>query len=157
MTKQIEVNLKEPHHKQKDFIYSPVKHRVVRAGRRSGKTTGVGILSVVNLLQGHRILYATPTQEQIGKYWWEVTTALKPLLEAGIYRKNEAEKFILPCHGVSEARIKAKTAYRPDHLRGDYADILILDEYQLMDPEVWSKVGAPMLLDTDGQVIFIYN
>ncbi|GAG56107.1 unnamed protein product, partial [marine sediment metagenome] len=112
---------------------------------------------MVKLLEGRRILYATPTQEQIGKFWWEVTTALKPAFEAGIYRKNETEKYIVPCHGDSEARIKAKTAWNANTLRGDFADLLILDEYQLMDPEVWSLVGAPMLLDNDGDVVFIYT
>lgn len=154
---QITVNLKEPHAKQREFIYHPSKRRVCRAARRGGKTTAVSILAVINFLQGRRILYATPTQEQIGKFWWEVTTALKPLLEAGIYRKNETEHYIVPARGDSEARIKAKTAWNANTLRGDYADLLILDEYQLMDPEVWSLVGAPMLLDNDGDAIFIYT
>ena len=157
MAKQIEINLKEPHEMQGGFIYHPAKRKVCRAARRSGKTTGVAMLSVINLLKGRRILYATPTQEQIGKFWWEVTTAMKPAVEAGIYRKNETEHYIVPAHGESEARIKAKTAWNANTLRGDYADLLILDEYQLMDPEVWSLVGAPMLLDNDGDVIFIYT
>jgi len=115
------------------------------------------MLATIKLLEGRRILYATPTQEQIGKFWWEVTTALKPVIEAGVYRKNETEHYIVPVHGESEARIKAKTAWNANTLRGDWADLLILDEYQLMDPEVWSLVGAPMLLDNDGDVIFIYT
>jgi len=102
-------------------------------------------------------LYATPTQEQIGRFWWEVTTAMKPALDAGVYKKNESEKYIVPVHGKSEARIKAKTAWNANTLRGDFADLLILDEYQQMDPEVWSLVGAPMLLDNDGDCVFIYT
>jgi hypothetical protein len=154
---QIEINLKDPHEKQRNFIYSAAKRKVCRAGRRSGKTTGVSIYAVMKLLEGRRILYATPTQEQITRFWWEVTTAMKPALEANLYRKNETEKYIVPVHGKSEARIKAKTAWNANTLRGDYADLLILDEYQQMDPEVWSLVGAPMLLDNDGDVVFIYT
>ena len=82
---------------------------------------------------------------------------MKPAIDAGLYRKNESEKYIVPVHGKSEARIKAKTAWNANTLRGDYADVLILDEFQLMDPEVWSLVGAPMLLDNDGDVYFIYT
>lgn len=157
MAKQIKINLKEPHDKQREFIYHPAKRKVCRAGRRSGKTTGVALFSVLKLLEGRRILYATPTQSQITKYWWEVKTAMRPAIDAGLYKKNEGEKFIEPLHGITEARIKAKTAWNADTLRGDFADLLILDEYQLMDPEAWRKVGAPMLLDNDGDAVFIYT
>lgn len=157
MAKTIEVNLKDPHPKQRDFIYHPAKRKVCRAGRRSGKTTGIAIFAVIKLLEGRRILYATPTQEQIEKFWWEVTTALTPILDAGIYRKNETKKYIVPSRGKSEARIKAKTAWNANTLRGDYADLLILDEYQQMDPDAWKRVGAPMLLDNDGDAVFIYT
>ncbi|OFW40060.1 MAG: hypothetical protein A3J28_05215, partial [Acidobacteria bacterium RIFCSPLOWO2_12_FULL_60_22] len=53
--------------------------------------------------------------------------------------------------------IKAKTAWNADTLRGDYADLLILDEWQLMDETVWEDVGAPMLLDNNGDAIFVYT
>jgi len=154
---EISVNLKQPHAEQQRFIESPAKRKVIHGGRRGGKTTGLGIFAVVKLLEGRRILYATPTQEQVGKFWWEVTTALKPLTDAGLYYKNETEHVIRPSDGISEARIKAKTAWNANTLRGDYADLLILDEYQLMDPDVWARVGAPMLLDNDGDAVFIYT
>jgi len=154
---RIDINLKDPHPEQAKFVHSNAKRVVLRCGRRGGKTTGVAILAVMKLLEGRRILYATPTQEQIGRFWWEVTTALKPAIEAGLYRKNESEKYIVPVHGESEARIKAKTAWNANTLRGDFADLLLLDEFQLMDPEVWTLVGAPMLLDNDGDAIFIYT
>lgn len=154
---QIEINLRDPHPEQRRFIYSRARRRCVRAGRRGGKTVGAATLAVIKLLEGRRILYATPTAEQIGRFWWEVTTAMKPALDAGIYRKNETEKYIVPTHGTSEARIKAKTAWNANTLRGDFADLLILDEFQQMDPEAWTLVGAPMLLDNDGDCIFIYT
>ena len=34
---------------------------------------------------------------------------------------------------------------------------LILDEYQLMNEDTWEVVGAPMLLDNNGDAIFIYT
>jgi phage terminase large subunit-like protein len=42
-------------------------------------------------------------------------------------------------------------------LRGDYCDELILDEFQLMSEETWELVGAPMLLDNNGDATFIYT
>jgi phage terminase large subunit-like protein len=72
-----------------------------------------------------------------------------------VFHKNETERYIeLP---GTEQRIKAKTAWNADSLRGDYADDLILDEFQLMCEDVWDAVGAPMLLDNNGDAIFIYT
>jgi hypothetical protein len=153
----INLTLKEPHPKQAAFIYSRARRIVIRAGRRSGKSTGVAIRAVLGFLQGHRVLYAAPTTEQLGKFWWEATTALAPAIEAGHYHKRETDHIIRPTKGYSEARIKAKTAHDANTLRGDYADDLFLDEYQMMDPDAWRLVGAPMLLDNNGYCTFIYT
>jgi len=149
------VNLKNPHQKQIDFIDSPAKRKVVRAGRRSGKTTGVAILAVEQFLRGRRILYATPTQEQVDTFWREVKQALEEPIEANAFYKNET-LHIIERLGTDQ-RIRAKTAWDADSLRGDFADILILDEFQDMDVEAWTLVGAPMLLDNNGNAIFIYT
>jgi phage terminase large subunit-like protein len=128
---------------------------VLRAGRRFGKTTGVSIRAVERFLKGRRQLYATPTLEQVNRFWKEVCRALEEPIKAGLYYKNETEHIIeLP---GTEQRIKAKTAFNADTLRGDHADDLYLDEFQDMDEEAWSLVGAPMLLDNDGDAFFIYT
>lgn len=155
MVKELIVNLKIPHKKQIDFIDSSAKRKVIVAGRRSGKTTGVANLSVERFLAGDRILYATPTQEQIDRYWQEVKMALQEPIEAGLFYKNET-RHIIERPGT-EQRIRAKTAWDADTLRGDYAKILILEEYSLMSPDTWEEVGAPMLLDNNGDAIFIFT
>lgn len=150
-----EPKLPTPHAKQIDFIDSPAKRKVIKAGRRGGKTVGIAIKAVRSFVAGRRILYATPTQEQIDSFWWTVTQALHEDIEAGRVYKNET-KHILEIPGTKQ-RIRAKTAWNADTLRGDYADLLILDEWQLMAEDAWEKVGAPMLLDNDGDAVFIYT
>jgi phage terminase large subunit-like protein len=155
MVIELTVNLRRPHQKQIEFIDSPAKRKVIRAGRRSGKTTGMAILAVEQFLRGRRILYATPTQEQVDRFWQEIKRALEEPIDAGLYYKNETLHIIeLP---GTEQRIRAKTAWDADSLRGDYADVLILDEYQDMNEEAWVLVGAPMLLDNNGDAYFIYT
>ena len=154
-TATVTVNLKQPHQKQIDFMDDPAKRKVVRAGRRSGKTTGVAIMAVEQFLRGRRILYATPTQEQVDTFWHEVKQALGEAIEAGAFYKNET-LHVIERLGTDQ-RIRAKTAWDADSLRGDFADILILDEFQDMDVEAWTLVGAPMLLDNNGDAIFIYT
>lgn len=149
------VRLRRPHEKQREFLDSTAKRKVIRAGRRGGKTTGIAIHAVRRFLAGARVLYATPTQEQVDAFWWEVKRALAEPIDAGVYKKNESLHTIeLP---GTKQRIRAKTAWNADTLRGDFADELILDEFQLVDEEAWELVGAPMLLDNDGNATFIYT
>jgi hypothetical protein len=149
------VVLPEPHGKQIEFLDSKAKRKVIRAGRRGGKTYGAAIYAVEAFLKGKRVLYATPTQEQVDRFWYLVCESLRETINAGVFYKNETKHLIeLP---NTEQRIRAKTAWNADTLRGDFADELILDEFQLMNEDTWGTVGAPMLLDNNGNAIFIYT
>lgn len=150
-----QVRLRRPHEHQQRFIDSNAKRKVVRAGRRGGKTVGVGTASVQRFLAGRRILYAAPTADQLQAYWFEVKRALAEPLDAGVFYKNETDH-VIEVPGTKQ-RIRAKTAYNADTLRGDYADDLYLDEWQLMSEDAWELVGAPMLLDNNGDATFIYT
>jgi len=149
------VYLRRPHEQQKRFIESPAKRKILRAGRRGGKTTGVAVLALRKFLAGHRVLYATPTGDQLDRFWFEVKQALREPIAEGVFYKHEGKHIVELAN--TEQRIRAKTAWNADTLRGDYADILILDEWQLMNEEAWERVGAPMLIDNNGDAIFIYT
>jgi phage terminase large subunit-like protein len=149
------IELLTPHPKQSEFIDSPAKRKIIRAGRRSGKTVGISIYAVKQFLEHKRILYAAPTQEQIERFWVTVCRALAEPIDANVLYKNET-LHVIETPGT-ENRIRAKTAWNADSLRGDYADELILDEWQLMNEDAWELVGAPMLLDNDGNATFIYT
>ncbi len=152
---QLEVHLPRPHGRQQEFIDSRAKRKIIRAGRRGGKTVGIAIYAALKFLEGRRVLYAAPTAEQIGRFWTTITRAFHEATKAGVLYKNETEH-VIEVPGT-ENRIKAKTAWNADTLRGDYADVLIIDEWQLVDEEAWDTVGAPMLLDNNGDAVFIYT
>jgi Terminase RNaseH-like domain len=110
----------------------------------------LAIYAVQEFLQGARVLYAVPTGDQALRFWHEVTMALAEPIDAGIFRKNETLHIIeLP---GTEQRIRAKTAWNADTLRGDYSNRLILDEWQLCNEDAWALVGAPMMLDREDSV-----
>lgn len=155
MGTEFKIHLPRPHAKQIPFITESYKRKIIRGGRRGGKTKGAGIFAVKKFLAGKRILYAPPTTDQLQRFWVTVTRALHEPTEKKILYKNETEH-IIEVPGT-ENRIRAKTAWNADTLRGDYADVLILDEWQLMNEGAWEYVGAPMLLDNDGDAIFIYT
>lgn len=171
MPKQRDFNitLRKPHTKQQEFIDCNAKRIIIRAGRRGGKTVGVAIriakrfLGIVDDLwgikdwkpDGRRQLYTAPTIEQVETFWYEICKVLAEPIQIGYLKKNETEHVIeLP---GTKLRIKAKTAWNANTLRGDYADDLTFDEYQLTNEDAWEVVGAPMLADNDGDAVFIYT
>lgn len=157
MTEEFKVVLpsSKKHPNQQAFIDSPAKRIIVRAGRRGGKTVGCATKASQEFLKKRRILYAAPMSEQVQRFWTTVCMAFQEPIESGVLYKNET-LHILEVPGT-EIRIRAKSAWNADTLRGDYADLLILDEWQLMNEDTWELVGAPMLLDNNGDAIFIYT
>ena len=152
---ELTVNLRKLHDKQHEIKASPAKRKVIRAGRRGGKTTLVADDAVDRFLDGGRILYGVPTAEQVDRFWFECCKALAEPIEAGVYTKNQTRHIIeLP---GTEQRIRAKTAWDSDTLRGDYGDLIILDEFQDMDPDALEDVVYPMLLDNDGDLMIVYT
>ena len=143
------------HPSQKAFIESQAKRIIIRAGRRGGKTVGVAVKALVAFLKGRRVLYAAPTSEQTDRFWFEVTLALSEAIQAGVFTLNKSERYIEKPGTLN--RIKAKTAWDADSLRGDFADLLIFDEWQLSNEDAWEVVGAPMLIDNNGDAVFIYT
>jgi hypothetical protein len=151
---ELNVSLYAPHPAQDAFLRSPAKRKVCCAGRRGGKTTGMAILAVEQMLEGRRVLEAAPTADQTNAFWADCNRFLQPLIDAKLIKRNSTERTL---EFVSGGRIRAKTAWNADTLRGDYADFLILDEFSIMNPDTWNEVGAPMLLDNGGDAAFIFT
>lgn len=149
---ELTIKLPQPHPKQADIRASDAKRKVICSGRRGGKTTVAATVSVEKALDGKRVLFAAPTEDQIDMFWTTCKRSLDEPLQAGVIYKNET-KHILEWPGGP--RIRAKTAWNADTLRGDYADLLILEEFAMMDSNAWDEVGSPMLLDNDGDAWFI--
>ncbi len=49
------------------------------------------------------------------------------------------------------------TAYDPDVMRSNDADLLILDEAQMLQQETFTEVGLPILMDRNGHVVIIFT
>lgn len=151
---ELAVHLPELHAGQLRIRSHPAKRKVLILGRRWGKTTLASDEAVVRMMDGRRILYAAPQAEQTEAFWLGITRALAAFITAGHVYKNETRR-VLEGKIAGWGAIRARTAHNADALRGDHADLLILDEWPLMDPAAWSEVGAPMLLDNNGDAWFI--
>lgn len=146
------LHLPNPYPAQAAIKAAPAKRKVVCAGRRVGKTTLAAEVGVERALVRRQVLFASPTQEQVDVFWDKCKAWCYPLLAAGLVVKNETRRLLAFPGG---GRIRAKTAWDADSLRGDFADFLVLDECALMDPKAWAEVGAPMLADNDGDAWFL--
>jgi hypothetical protein len=152
MRKKLVLRLPPPHPLQALIEQCAAKRIVVNAGRRAGKTYFASRKSILRANAGRRVLYCAPVFSQTQAYWDRCVEWLGPAIAVGLVRMNVTKRSLLFIK--SGGRIVAKTASRPDHLRGDYGDYMIFDEYAYQDPEVWEKVGVPMLLDNDGDADF---
>lgn len=152
---EVRVVLRQPHKHQETLLESKAKRIIVRAGRRGGKTTAVATLAIKKFLEGQRVFYGVPIVDQLDTFWFEVNRALADAIQLGVFIKNETEHSIV--NPRTKQSIRAKTCWNADSLRGNYADLLILDEWQLMNEDAWHLVGAPMLADNNGDAVFIYT
>ncbi len=149
---EFQVRLPKPHPKQAQIRASKAKRKVICSGRRSGKTRIAALVAVEQALQGRRILFAAPTLDQVEFFWEYCKRSLKDPIAGDAIYKNETQRLLEFPNG---ARIRCKTAWNADTLRGDYADLLFMEEFAMMHPNAWREVGAPMLLDNDGDAWFI--
>lgn len=150
---RIHACLPTPHPKQQIIEMSPAKRKVINFGRRAGKTTDAARVAIIKMTEGRRVLLASTTQDQADAFWEKCKLWLDPFIQYGDIIKNETKRTLE--FAFTGGRIKVKTASDADMLRGDYADFLVLDECALLAPNAWEEVGAPMLLDNDGDAWFL--
>ena len=153
------VKFRRPTAVQRRLTSDRSTHRLLCAGRRSGKTVCAANLAGLALLAGQRILYGTPVAKQARIFFNEVLLVLGPLIVLGKYKVNHGLRLI-EAVGVRMAdggvpSIEAQTCHVPDNLRSAYYDLIILDEFQGMKFRTWSEVCAPMLMDRGGKILMI--
>jgi len=156
--RRLRISLPPPHAKQAEIEACTAKRIVIPAGRRAGKTTMAARKAISVAKVDKRALYTAPITAQTDRFWELCTNWLGDAIYAGIIHENKTKRVLsFPGEGYDHERgkIVARTAFRPDHLRGDFADWMCNDEYAYQDPEVWEKVAQPMLLDNDGDAWFI--
>jgi len=154
MPMNYKITLPRPHEKQREFIASSAKRKIIVAGRRGGKTTGASMLAAIGAMDGRRVLEAAPVSDQTNAFWDSVKSYFVEPIARKIVEKNETDRLLEFPNG---GRIRCKTAHNADTLRGDFADLLILDEYSYMKPDAWELVGMPMLADNNGDAVFIFT
>lgn len=166
-----------PHAKQREMMRSPARFKALVWGRRSGKSLGIALYTMLKALEkpgNYYIIAPTYTQAK-SIYWNDIIKILIP--GAIINDTNESELFIefQPLHYKLEteailgynidsdhrkaptpSRIYLKGANNPDSLRGVSLAGAVLDEFAFFQyaNDTWRKIIRPALADQQGWAIF---
>lgn len=139
------------HPKQMEVYLCPSRFRVVVAGRRWGKTALSRVLIIKRAQKPRqKIWYVAPTYRMAKQIMW--TDLLEAIPAKWIRKINETTLTITL---INSTRIELKGADKADSLRGVGIHFLVLDEFQDMSQDTWTKVLRPTLADTGGDAIFI--
>lgn len=139
------------HPKQMEVFKNPSRFKVVVAGRRWGKSAMSRLALIKAAAKPRRnVWYVAPTYRMARQIMWQ---ELIDSIPAGWIRKvNETRMDIILVNGTV---ISLRGADKGDTLRGVKIHFLVLDEFQDMKPDVWTKVLRPTLADTGGHALFI--
>ena len=150
----------ELHNKQKDFINSEKRYKLLAWGRRSGKTTAVGYEIFATLWNKNNALvsYYAPTFSDARDIAWEI---YKEILSPITLSTNESLlEIVVRNHagGTSILRMAGwESVKNRDKGRGVENDLVILDEcaFYPMFKEKFEKVIEPTLLTSKGRLIML--
>src|SRR3990167_6495571 len=143
------------HDKQQKVVRSEARYKIVRAGRRSGKT----VLKIETLLfkatskKNRVVFYIAPNQIQARDIIWE---ALKSRIgNIGIPSEQRLEMSVPTTEG-GKSIIKLAGWENRENFRGKFAHHIEFDEVDTMKDFFvgWKEIFRPALIDTQGTVSF---
>ncbi len=142
--------------KQKLIVSNHSRFKVIRAGRRSGKSTvAIEIMLFKAMSKPNcNVFYISPNMKQSRAIIWE---SLKTRL-GGVGKLNESRLEVeLPTVNNGLSRIFLSGFEARENFRGLKADLIIFDEVDTcVDFWIgWQEIFRPALTDTSGGAIFI--
>lgn len=145
----MEIRLPPLHPNQREVARHPARFRVLVCGRRWGKTRLAVLESLAVALRGGRVWWVAPTYAQ-ASIGWRLARPMAASIPDTVIREVDR---VLRFPGGGE--IWFKSADRPDSLRGEGLDALVIDEADFIDGDVWEQALRPTLSDRKGRALFI--
>lgn len=144
------------HSKQREIVQSIARFKIIRAGRRSGKTFMETENMAFKAISGkdRNIFYVAPNQVQARNIIWE---NLKKRLH-GIGQANEQRlEMKVPTVDGGHSLIKVAGWENRENFRGQSAYHITFDELDTMKDFFigWQEIFRPALIDTGGSAHFI--
>ena len=138
------------HKNQLAVAKSTARFKILVCGRRWGKTRLGATLALQTALSGGHVFWVAPTYSVTGIAWRLLRTLVSPL-NVIISESTRTITF------QSGGWISCRSGDRPDLLRGESLDLVILDEADFIpDGErLWTEVLRPALADRKGKAVMI--
>lgn len=141
---------------QKKIVQSNARFKVIRGGRRGGKTTLETETMAYKAVSGkdRNVFYIAPTQKQARSIIWE---SLKSRL-GGIGEPNESRlEMKVPTQDKGYSTIFVAGWENRENFRGQPAHHIVFDEVDTMKNFFigWQEIFRPSLIDTRGTADFI--
>lgn len=122
---------------------------VVMMGRRWGKTTLGGFVSVTGLVAGWRVAWVAPSFPQSRTLWRWVLEKTKPIHSmAEISRADRSIRF-------GKGELVVYSALAETTIRGNAFDLVVVDEAARVPEDVWQATIVPTLADRKGRALLI--
>lgn len=131
---------------------SPARFKILRAGRKFGKTTYAERIAMDSLTKPRSSYWhIAPTYKQAKLISWEKFKRIIPG-EAMGKKPNDTDLIITLKNG---SQLFLMGSDEPDSLRGPEPDGVTLEEAAFHKPDVWSEVIRPNLMPKKGRATFI--
>jgi len=144
----------KPHDKQREIHdainYGHEKYYALNIGRQFGKT----LLGINQLLwwaindKGCRIAWVTPVYKQGKKVFADLERAV---VKSNLFTFNRSDLMV---SGFGST-IEFFSGERPDNIRGNTFDYMVVDEMAFTRPELWDEVLSATVMVKGKKVIFI--
>ena len=140
------------HNAQQQVYTHGARFKVVTAGRRWGKTNLAKTTCIRKAAEkkGVKVWYVAPSYAMAKNIMWDELKESIP--RAWILKINETDLSIRLKNG---SLIECKGADKPDSLRGVGLYYVVLDEFQDMKPDTWTRVIRPTLAKDRGHALII--
>jgi len=147
---EIEVTLKTPHPKQREFLDNRARFNVLKCGRRFGKTEISQELISEIIETGGIIAYYSPTYKDLYETWQESKRVFKDI----IVSSSETVKQIIFIGG---AKLDMWSMEDPDSGRGRKYHRIIVDECEKAHKfkEAWQQTMRATLTDFKGDAYLL--
>jgi len=146
-----QISLPRLHPAQSAIINHPARFKVLRCGRRFGKSMIARDEIIMAMLKGETTIYTAPTYGMV-KEMWRGFVRLVTQNKIPHY-KNESDKFMRFTNGGQLSMWSLEVA---DTIRGGNAHLIVNDECAFVPNllTIWNEVLSPMLLDYGGRAYF---
>src|SRR5664280_2715845 len=144
----IVVHVPPLHAAQLEVAQDPHRFKVLCAGRRFGKSRCACALCVLEGLAGRRAWLVSPSYPMAAAIWRE---SKELAAQAGAEVRESDMSLVFPHGGF----VRVKSSDKPNSLRGEGLDLVVMDEAAFQTEETWTNELRPTLADRLGKALII--